>query len=126
MIKKLLYTFLLLSLILAVLFFLIHSYFANSTFILKLYSIYLFHFIVNSLVYVVISYISKTYFDRIGFAFMTLSVLKMLASVIFLMPIFISDKVNLIPEVINFFAPYFIFLLLEIVFTIKVLQLSHK
>jgi hypothetical protein len=125
--KKLTFNFIIISLFLAVGMYLIHNQiFKDHVFIIKIRNIYFFFVLVNTLEYLSLYFVSKFSFDKTGFTFMTLSVLKMLISIIFLIPIFRSKNENLIPEIINFFIPYFVFLIMGIVFSLKLIQLSNK
>lgn len=125
--KKLTFNFIIFSFFLTIVLYLIHNHvFKDHVFIIKIRNIYLFFLIINTLEYLSLYFVSKFSFDKTGFTFMTLSVLKMLISIIFLLPIFQSKNENLIPEVINFFIPYFVFLITGIVFSLKLIQLSDK
>jgi len=125
--KKLTFNFIIFSFLLTIGLYLIHNQILKDhVFIIKIRNIYFFFLIINTLEYLNLYFVSKFSFDKTGFTFMTLSVLKMLISVIFLLPIFQSKNENLIPEVINFFIPYFIFLITEMVFSLKLIQLNGK
>ena len=45
-------------------------------------------------------------------------------SVFFLMPVIDSEIANKIPDVLSFFIPFFIFLLLETIFSVNLLNSS--
>jgi len=87
------------------------------------YTIYLFLIVVTSLIVVTILAIHKNYNDKAGFAFLAFSVLKMLLAVIFLIPLITSDLTNKVPDILSFFIPYFLFLTLE---TVYILNLINK
>ncbi|MDN3595885.1 hypothetical protein [Zunongwangia endophytica] len=65
---------------------------------------------------------NQNYQDKTGFVFMGLGLLKMLAAVLFLLPALLNDEVAIFAQVIAFFAPYFIFLIFETTFTIKLIN----
>ncbi|MCM2302588.1 MAG: hypothetical protein NDI80_08180 [Flavobacteriaceae bacterium] len=90
------------------------------------YVIYFFHFTITFLILLSLIAVKNIFFEKTGFAFMALSLLKMLASVIFLLPLIQSEKFNYIPDVIAFFVPYFIFLFFEIFYSIKLLNSIPK
>lgn len=90
------------------------------------YVIYFFHFTITFLILLSLIAVKNVFFEKTGFAFMALSLLKMLASVIFLLPLIQSEKFNYIPDVIAFFIPYFIFLFFEIFYSIKLLNSIPK
>ena len=90
------------------------------------HTIYLFHFFVTLIILVGLIAVKNTFYEKTGFAFMAFSLLKMLASVIFLLPLIQSEKNDYIPDVIAFFVPYFLFLLFEIFYAIKILNSIPK
>lgn len=107
-------------------FLLIHNLFSELKLIINLPSIYAFHIIVSLLIGIVLIYISKIDFDRVGFAFMALSILKMLAAILFLLPIIRAKQEEVLPDVVNFFIPYFLYLTFEIWFGMKLLNQKEK
>tara|TARA_R110001583_G_scaffold103863_3_gene251139 strand:+ start:27672 stop:27887 length:216 start_codon:yes stop_codon:yes gene_type:complete len=66
--------------------------------------------------------LNKIFPEKVGFSFMALSVLKMLVTVLFLVPLIRIDKVQKLPDIIAFFVPYFFFLTFELTFIIKLLN----
>lgn len=92
------------------------------SFFYSIYAIYLFHAITTVLICLILIYINKKVSDKTGFAFMALSILKMLAAVLFLVPLIRLDKVQKLPDIIAFFIPYFAFLFFELSFIIKLLN----
>jgi hypothetical protein len=67
-------------------------------------------------------FVNKNYFDKTGFAFLATSILKMMASIVFLIPLIQSTSINLIPDVFAFFIPYFLFLTFETFFAIRLIN----
>ncbi len=63
--------------------------------------------------------------DYIGFTFMGFILLKMIAALVFLLPLIKMENVSKIPDFTSFFIPYFIFLFLEILLTMKILKHSE-
>lgn len=97
----------------------IHSYllshFAESTnFIIPIWQIYVFHFAVTTLLYSVINYQYSRGKTEIFNLFMGFTFLKMILSIVFLLPVLLSDSDNKQPEVFNFFIPYFLYLFFEV------------
>lgn len=92
------------------------------SFFYSIYAIYLFHAITTALICFILIYINKKVSDKTGFVFMALSILKMLAAVLFLVPLIRLDKVQKLPDIIAFFIPYFAFLFFELTFIIKLLN----
>ena len=55
---------------------------------------------------------------------MGISVIKMVASVVFLIPMIQSDTIDRIPDVAIFFIPYFLYLFFETIFAIRLINKS--
>lgn len=97
----------------------IHSYllshFAeNYQFIIPLWQIYIFHFVVTTLLYTVINYKYSNGKTEIFNTFMGFTLLKMVLAIVFLLPVFLSETENKQPDVFNFFIPYFLYLFFEV------------
>ena len=75
--------------------------FFNST-----HSIYLFHFVVVVISYVSLVVINRFFFSQTGYAFLAFGVLKMVFSVVFLMPLVKSNLEDKVPDVLAFFVPF--------------------
>lgn len=103
-------------------FFIVLKFSNNYSFFYSIYSIYLFHSITTALICFILIYINKIEADKTGFAFMALSILKMLAAILFLIPLIRLDKEQKLPDIIAFFIPYFAFLFFELTFIIKLLN----
>lgn len=107
------------SLILGVL----HFYFVRN---LKLYipiiNIYFFNFILGTLGLFLLNLVYEKFNDKVGYAFLGIGIFKMALSISFLMPLIESDFQNKVPDTLNFFFCYFIFLIIESVFVIKLLN----
>jgi hypothetical protein len=96
--------------------------FEDILFFYSTWSIYLFHFVITLLSYLFLIFVNKTFPDKTGFAFMGISLIKMMAAVIFLIPLLQSDLKNQIPDVGAFFIPYFLYLLFETFFAISLIN----
>lgn len=57
----------------------------------------------------------------VGFAFMGFSVLKMILTILFLLPMFKNESLKSIDYVLQFFSIYFFYLILELWFTFRLL-----
>ncbi len=113
-----------LSLVLYIVHFIVVNKLLNEySYFYPVYTIYFFLIVVTSLIVVTILVIHKNYNDKTGFAFLAFSILKMLLVVIFLIPLITSDLTNKVPDILSFFIPYFIFLTLE---TVYILNLINK
>jgi len=96
--------------------------FGDFPFFYSTWSIYAFHIIITMLSYLFLLFVNKTFPDKTGFAFMGISLIKMMASVVFLIPLLQSDTIDRIPDVGMFFIPYFLFLLFETIFAVRLIN----
>jgi hypothetical protein len=96
--------------------------FSTTFFYYSLESIYIFHVIITVAAHLFLLFVYKTFPDKAGFTFMGMGLLKMMACVVFLIPMIQSDTVNRIPDVGAFFIPYFMFLLFETVFAVRLIN----
>ncbi|MFL0352919.1 hypothetical protein [Xanthomarina sp. GH4-25] len=97
----------------------IHSYllfhFAeNINFIIPLWQVYVFHFVVTTLLYSVINFQYSRGKTEIFNLFMGFTFLKMILAIVFLLPVLLSDTEHKQPDVFNFFIPYFLYLFFEV------------
>ncbi|MFN2260557.1 MAG: hypothetical protein ABR595_00635 [Psychroflexus sp.] len=88
----------------------------------SLISIYAFHIIAALAVLAIIHLVYTKSKDHTGFAFMGTSLLKMLAAVLFLLPGFLSENKPEFINIMNFFVPYFIFLVFETLIVVKLIN----
>lgn len=88
----------------------------------SLVSIYLFHVISALAVAGIIQLVYSNFKDQAGLAFMATSLVKMLAAILFLLPGFISDDKPNFSNILNFFVPYFLFLIFEAIQVIKLIN----
>ena len=112
---------------LTLLLFISHSYllhyFSNSNPpFFPVWQIYIFHFFVTTTLYSVVNYRHSFVQKSIFNLFMGMTLLKMIFSIVFLLPLFLSDFESKKLDVVNFFAPYFLFLFFEILSLTKLLQ----
>lgn len=89
-------------------------------------SIFIFHFVVTLIVCLLLILIKKIYFEKFGFAFMALSLFKMIAAILFLIPLLKSEKNSYLNDVFSFFIPYFLFLTYELIFAARLLKNNEK
>lgn len=116
--KKRQYSFFIQLLLITVILFGIHSYliyhFSNQAIFFPIWQIYLFHFMVTLALYTLINYKYSQSTTKIFNAFMLSTMVKMVLAILFLLPLLLSSLDDKIPDVFNFFIPYFIFLIFEI------------
>ena len=105
----------------------IHSYllshFGNTIkYIIPLWQVYTFHFVVTILLYSVINFQYSRGKTDIFNLFMGFTILKMILSIVFLLPVLLSDIDKKQPDVFNFFIPYFLYLFFEVYSLTRFLQ----
>ena len=100
----------------------IGSFFQNSTFFYSSWSIYLFYLVITLISYGFLLFVNRTFADKTGFAFMGFSLFKMMAAIVFLIPLIQSDLESQIPDVSAFFIPYFLYLFFETLFAVRLLS----
>ncbi|MEZ4792921.1 MAG: hypothetical protein R2783_05525 [Gelidibacter sp.] len=107
----------------------VHSYLLaylapDTAFFFPIWQIYVFHWVITALFYTLINYkfsIGKT---EIFNTFMLGTIAKMVVSILFLLPLLLSDFDNKQPDVFNFFIPYFLYLFFEVYSVTQFLQKS--
>lgn len=87
-------------------------------------SVYSFHVCATLIIYLFLSYVHKTFSDKTGFAFMGCSLLKMLAAVLFLLPMMLSEVNNPFNDMLAFFIPYFLFLIFETIYAVRLINIK--
>ena len=102
--------------------YIIGSFFQNITFFYSTWSIYLFHLVITLISYGFLLFVNRTFADKTGFAFMGFSLFKMMAAIVFLIPLIQSDLESQIPDVSAFFIPYFLYLFFETLFAVRLLS----
>lgn len=102
--------------------YLLHAFAPNSDFFFPLWQIYAFHFLITTLFYTLINFKYSRGSDQIFSLFMVATFIKMILSIVFLLPLILSDFENKQPDVFNFFIPYFLYLFFEVVVITKFLQ----
>lgn len=125
--KKRQVSFLLQLIILAPLLYATHSYlhhhFSNSNALFfPIWQVYTFHVFVTTALYTVLNYRYSFAQKSIFNLFMGTTLLKMILSILFLLPLFLSDFEAKRIDVFNFFVPYILFLLFEVISLLNLLQ----
>lgn len=88
----------------------------------SIFSIYTFHILVTFLIYFALVFIHENFEDKTGFAFMALSLFKMLAAIIFLLPMMLAEVEAPFGSLVSFFVPYFFFLIFETIYVVKLIN----
>ncbi|MFY0481807.1 hypothetical protein ACI6PS_04310 [Flavobacterium sp. PLA-1-15] len=104
--------------------FIVSTLFADIPFFYSTWSIYTFHIIITILSYLFLLFVNKNFSVYTGYSFMGISVIKMMASVVFLIPLIKSDTIDRIPDIAIFFIPYFLYLFFETIFAIRLINKS--
>ena len=101
----------------------LHHYFSNSNVLFfPIWQVYAFHVFVTTALYSITNYKYSFGQKAIFNLFMVMTLLKMILSILFLLPLFLSDFEAKRPDIFNFFVPYFFFLFFEIFSITKLLQ----
>jgi hypothetical protein len=102
--------------------FLLQHYVLEVDFYYSSFSIYFFHFLATFLIYLSLVFVYRNFSDKTGFAFMGLSLFKMLAAVIFLLPVVLSEVNAVFVNILAFFIPYFLFLVFETLYAVRLIN----
>ncbi len=97
-------------------------YFFNLNLYYPVWAIYLFHFVAGLLIYSFLVFVHQNFQEKTGFAFMGLGLLKMLAAILFLLPALLNAKEHAMQNLVTFFIPYFLYLFLETMFAVKLIN----
>lgn len=105
-----------------------HYYVAESffegRFFYDVWQVYAFLFGGTVIVLLLLQMVHKALPDKTGFAFMGLCLLKVMASVVFFIPLIQADVAAPEADVIGFFIPYFLFLTFEAVSAVRLINAS--
>ena len=102
--------------------YLLHHFAKDFEFFFPLWQLYTFHFIVTTALYTLINYRYNSGNKDVFNVFMIATFIKMILSIVFLLPLLVSDFENKQPDVFNFFIPYFIYLFFEVFSLTKFLK----
>lgn len=86
------------------------------------FAIYLFHFLATLLIYQGLLLVYKHFRDYTGFGFMAASFLKMVAAIVFLLPMLLNYTGNAFANLLAFFIPYFLFLIFETYYAVRLIN----
>jgi hypothetical protein len=115
-------TFIPFSLVLFLIQFLLVNYLLEIEFYYSTLAVYGFHVTATFLIYLFLVFVNESYHDKTGFAFMACSLLKMLAAVLFLLPMMLADVANPFQDLLAFFIPYFLYLIFETIYAVKLIN----
>ena len=100
----------------------ITSWFENIDFFYQTASVYGFHLVATLIIYIFLIFVHKSFPEKTGFAFLAGGILKMMAVLIFLIPLIKADVEDPVPDMAAFFIPYFLFLFFETFFAVKLIN----
>ncbi|WP_372918342.1 hypothetical protein [Salegentibacter sp.] len=86
------------------------------------WAIFLFHILSTLINFSILLWVHENFQDKTGFAFMGLGLVKMLAAVIFLLPLLLSGISSVFLNILAFFIPYFLFLGFETFYAVKLIN----
>ena len=86
------------------------------------WSIYTFNIVATFLVYLFLIFVNNNFKDYTGFAFLGASLFRMMAAVVFLIPLIKAGVKDPIVDVSAFLIPYFLFLFFETYFAIRLIN----
>lgn len=78
------------------------------------FAIYSFHFLVTLVITVGLFFVNRKVNEYTGYGFLASSALRMLVSIVFLIPLIKAGVSNPMVDVLAFMIPYFIFLVFEV------------
>lgn len=96
--------------------------FGDTLFYYSTWSIYLFQVILTIAAHSFLLFVHNNFPEKAGFTFMGMGVIKMMACVVFLIPMIQSEMLSSIPDIVAFFIPYFMFLLFETIFAVRLIN----
>jgi len=115
-----------LSLVTAILFvaqyFITVNFFKTTEFYYGVPAIYAFMVLSTLIIYLILLWIHHNFSENTGFAFMGASLLKMLAAVLFLLPMILARLEDDIENIFAFFIPYFFYLIFETIQAVRLIN----
>ncbi len=88
----------------------------------SIWTIYSFHILATFVIYIILVLIHKNFRDNTGFAFMGGSLLKMLAAILFLLPMLLNNQEFRFINLLSFFIPYFFYLIFETIYAVRLIN----
>jgi hypothetical protein len=88
----------------------------------SLETLYLFFFVLSAIIFKVLLTIKEKSFDNVGMSFLLATSLKMVLCYLILRPLLQMPKANNPTERINFFILFIVFLIIETLFTIRLVN----
>lgn len=99
-----------------------HILFPEKLLFIPIWTIYLFNSVLVLTIFCYLNYKVGKGSAKAYSIFLVLTLVKISLSLVFLLPLFVQKSDNAVPEVINFFISYFIFLIFEMISLNKFLK----
>lgn len=103
-------------------YFMVREFFQETPFYYQTISVYLFNALFTLLSFTFLVFVNRTFFDKTGYAFLAMGMIKMMGAIVFLLPLIQADFEDKKPDVFAFFAPFFLFLLFETIHSVRLLN----
>ncbi len=84
--------------------------------------IYFFNYFLTLVSIFLLFVINFKFSDKVGYTFLATGIIKMAVSLVYLMPLVNSNFANKIPDTLSFFSAYFVFLTVESVVVVRLLN----
>ena len=98
----------------------------GGSFFYSLEILYLFFFVLSIIIVKVVLIVKEKSFDNVGMSFLLATSIKMIICYLILRPLLQLPKTNNATERINFFIMFIVFLAIETVFTIRLVNENQK
>jgi len=98
----------------------------DGSFFYSLEILYLFFFVLSIIIVKVVLIVKEKSFDNVGMSFLLATSIKMIICYLILRPLLQLPKTNSATERINFFILFTVFLAIETVFTIRLVNENQK
>jgi len=112
------------SIILFAIQFAIVNYLLDTELYYSTLAVYIFNILATFFIYLFLVFVKGSFGDKTGFAFMACSLFKMLAAVLFLLPMMLNNAPHPFQDMIAFFIPYFLFLIFETIYAVKLINIE--
>lgn len=93
-----------------------------TNFYYSLPAIYLFHILATLIIYVALVLVYEKAREYTGYTFMGAGLFKMMAAVLFLLPMMLDNTEKPFLDIVSFFIPYFLYLIFETTYAIKLIN----
>jgi hypothetical protein len=85
-------------------------------------AIYFFHILATLIIYVALVLVYEKAREYTGYTFIGAGLLKMMAAVLFLLPMITGNTEKPFLDILSFFIPYFLYLIFETIYAVKLIN----